>query len=409
VEKSSRTNFKLDGFMSLTTKPHVIIIGAGFTGCATAYDLALRGCEVTVVERGDIANGTSGRTHGLLHSGARYCVNDQEAASECISENITLRRIAKQCIEFNGGLFIALNDEDLNYSKLFTEGAQTCQIPIEHLTPQQALSLEPNLNPKLAAAYTVPDGAFDPLRLALSFAASAKENGAKFSTYCEVVGFLTNGQGTVTGLKIVNRHSNSPQELNGDLVVNATGAWAGHIAQFAKVDVPITPTPGVMVAYGERLINHVVNRLCPPGDGDIIIPQRRMSVIGTTSFEVEDVDYIPVKDEQVRQMRQCAVELLPGLDRVILRGAYMSARPLIGKSEAGRSLSRTFKCYDHKESHGIDGLVTITGGKATTCRIMAEKTADLVCQKLGLQSQCATSELPLSSYRNYYRSNGDEQ
>ncbi|MBI4928253.1 MAG: FAD-dependent oxidoreductase, partial [Anaerolineae bacterium] len=65
------------------TKPHVIIIGAGFTGCAIAYDLSLRGCRVSVYERGEIASGTSGRTHGLLHSGARYCVNDQESAVEC--------------------------------------------------------------------------------------------------------------------------------------------------------------------------------------------------------------------------------------------------------------------------------------------------------------------------------------
>src|SRR5512135_372606 len=111
-------------------RPHAIIIGAGFTGCATAHDLALRGFDVTVVERGEIASGTSGRTHGLLHSGGRYCVNDPEAAVECIEENITLRKIAKQCIEFNGGLFVALNEDDLAYGEKFVEGAQTCHIPI---------------------------------------------------------------------------------------------------------------------------------------------------------------------------------------------------------------------------------------------------------------------------------------
>ena len=65
-------------------KPRIIVIGAGFTGVAIAHDLALRGCEVTVVERGPIANGTSGRTHGLLHSGGRYADTDQESANECI-------------------------------------------------------------------------------------------------------------------------------------------------------------------------------------------------------------------------------------------------------------------------------------------------------------------------------------
>src|SRR5450759_2295048 len=112
-------------------KPHAIIIGAGFTGCATAHDLGLRGFDVTVIDRGDIANGTSGRTHGLLHSGARYCVNDQESAVECKEENIILRKITPQCIEPNGGIFIALSESDLEYRSHFIKGAEACQIPIE--------------------------------------------------------------------------------------------------------------------------------------------------------------------------------------------------------------------------------------------------------------------------------------
>ena len=71
--------------------PKVVIIGAGFTGVATAHDLALRGFDVTVIDRGDICNGTSGRTHGLLHSGGRYAVKDQESAIECIDENIIMQ------------------------------------------------------------------------------------------------------------------------------------------------------------------------------------------------------------------------------------------------------------------------------------------------------------------------------
>jgi glycerol-3-phosphate dehydrogenase len=123
----------------MADKPHAIVIGAGFTGCAIAHDLALRGFQVTVLERGEIASGTSGRTHGLLHSGGRYCVHDQESAVECIEENIILRKIAKQCIEFNGGFFVALQESDLEYAPLFEEGAQACGIPIEKLTVSQAL------------------------------------------------------------------------------------------------------------------------------------------------------------------------------------------------------------------------------------------------------------------------------
>ena len=391
----------------MSDKPHVIVIGAGFTGCAVAHDLALRGCGVTVLERGEIASGTSGRTHGLLHSGGRYCVNDQESARECIEENILLRKIAAQCIEFNGGFFVALTEEDLAYAAQFERGAQECGIPSEKVKVADVLRIEPELNPNILAAYTVPDGSFDPLRLALAFAATARHHGGRnqgavFRPYHQVEALITNGQGGVVGVKAWDRAADRRYEVRGDMVVNATGAWAGQLVTGVGISVPVTPTPGVMVAYNQRLVNHVINRLCPPGDGDILIPQRRMVVIGTTSYEVKDVDYIPVLAEQVQQMNRSAAELLPAVRAAQERGAYMSARPLVGKSESGRSLARTFKCFDHQETHGVSGLVTITGGKATTCRAMAEKTADIVCARLGIHAPCSTREHVLLSYRNFY-------
>jgi len=394
---------KMEGSNLTAEKPHVVIIGAGFTGVATAHDLALRGCAVTVVDRGPIANGTSGRTHGLLHSGGRYAVNDQESAIECIDENLILRRIVPQVIEPNGGLFIALDDSDLEYGERFIEGTQACHIPIEQISPQEALRLEPNLNPKLLAAFTVPDATFDPLRLALSFAATAKSNGAHFRLFTEVEGFITDGQGNVTGVKVWDRAQDTHGEIHADMVVNATGAWAGQIAAMAGYEgLPITPTPGVMVAFDQRLTNRVINRLNVPGDGDIVLPQRMMVVVGTTSFQIEDLDYVPVIEDQVRQMLERGAELIPALKTANIRGAYMATRPLVGKGSSGRSLARTFKCFDHKETQGIEGLVTITGGKATTMRAMAEKTADIVCQKLGITAPCLTRDVPLLSYRQFY-------
>jgi len=384
-------------------KPIAIVIGAGFTGCAIAHDLALRGVKSVVLERGEIASGTSGRTHGLLHSGGRYCVNDKESARECIEENILLRKIAKQCIEFNGGFFIALDEPDLAYAPLFEEGAQECGVPIEKMAVKEALKLEPNLNPGTLAVYTVPDGSFDPLRLALAFAASARKNGAEFYPYHQVESLVCNGQGNVVGASVWDRTSDRRYEIRGDVVVNATGAWAGEIASMAHANVSVTPTPGVMVAYDQRLINRPINRLNMPGDGDILIPQRRMVCIGTTSFEVNDVDYIPVLDDQVQFMYRSAVELVPAVANTRQRGWWMSARPLVGKGESGRSLARTFKCFDHKATDNIDGLVTITGGKATTCRAMAEKTVDVVCEKLSITTPCTTKDIPLASYREFYR------
>jgi glycerol-3-phosphate dehydrogenase len=384
-------------------KPHAIIIGAGFTGCATAHDLGLRGFDVTVIDRGDIANGTSGRTHGLLHSGARYCVKDRESAVECIVENNILRKITPQCIEPNGGIFIAISESDLEYRQRFIEGAEQCHIDIKELSPQDALQLEPNLNPKLLAAVWVPDGTFEPLRLALSFAATAKSNGAHFYLYTEVEGMTVDGKGNVTGVKVWDRKSGERKTICADIVVNATGAWAGEITMMAGLYVPVKPTPGVMVAFDQRLTDRPINRLCEPDDGDIVLPQRRMVVVGTTSFEVEYVDYVPVLEEQIQTMVSRGAELVPAIRNTHMRGAFMSSRPLVGSGTEARSIARTFKCFDHRESDNIDGLVTITGGKATTCRAMAEKTADIVCSKMGIQAGCLTATIPLRSYRDFYQ------
>jgi glycerol-3-phosphate dehydrogenase len=383
------------------SKPHAVIIGAGFTGVATAHDLALRGFDVTVIDRGDICNGTSGRTHGLLHSGGRYAVKDQESAIECIDENMILRKIAPRAIEPNGGLFIAIDEGDLQYGESFIAGCEACHIPLEELSPQQALKLEPNINPKLLTAFLIPDGTFDPLRLALSFAASAKANGAKFKTYTEAKALIMDGKGAVSGVKVLERASNQTVELRADMVVNATGAWAGEITEMAGASVPIKPTPGVMVAYDQRFVQRAINRLNKPGDGDIVLPQRRMVVVGTTSYDVDNLDYVPVIEEDVKLMLERGAELIPGIRNAKVRGKYVATRPLIGSGE-GRSAARTFKCYDHKETHNVDGLVTITGGKATTLRAMAEKTVDVVCEKLGIHMPCVTKDILLLSYRQYY-------
>jgi len=384
-------------------KPTVLIIGAGFTGVATAYDLALRGFAVTVVERGELVSGTSGRTHGLLHSGGRYCVNDRESAIECIEENTILRKIASQCIEPNGGYFIGLNDSDVEYSQKFLEGAAACGIPTKEINVSDLLKAEPQINPKVIKAYSVPDGTFEPLRLAFAFAASAQKYGAKFFPYHEVEEIVLDNSKKVTGIKTWNRTNNTKVNFQADMVINATGAWAGKIAKMASIHVPVKPTPGIMVTVAKRLTNTTINRLNIPDDGDIVLPQRRMAVIGTTSFEIEDVDYIPINEEQIQMMVDRGSELLPEIKNSPFRGVFMSSRPLIGAGMEARSIARTFKCYDHEESDKVGGLISIIGGKATTSRGMAEKTADLVCKKFGLSIECQTKNLPLVSYRKYYQ------
>ena len=166
----------------------VLIIGGGGTGGALAHDLALRGLRVTLVERGEVTSGTTGRHHGLLHSGGRYAVKDRESAVECVEENRILRRICPESLECNDGLFVAVEDEDLEYLEPFMDGCAACGIPAERLTPAQALRLEPGLDPGIRAAVRVPDGSMDAMRMPLRFFATARRNGARIAPYMEVTG-----------------------------------------------------------------------------------------------------------------------------------------------------------------------------------------------------------------------------
>jgi len=163
--------------------PHVIVIGAGSTGSATAHDLALRGLRVTVIERGEVAFGTTGRNHCLLHAGGRYCITDQESAIECIEENMYLRKIMPDLLELNDGLFVAITEEDLTFKERFLEGCAACHIPAREIPVKHALEMEPFLNPRTLAAIQVPDGVFEPFRFCLAFLATARLHGAVVRRY----------------------------------------------------------------------------------------------------------------------------------------------------------------------------------------------------------------------------------
>ena len=380
---------------------HVVVIGAGSTGVAVAHDLALRGFTVTVVERGAIASGTTGRNHCLLHSGARYCMSDPVSAQECAQENDVLRSIMPHAMELNGGLFVALTEEHRAYKSRFQEACQTCGIDAPWLTPEQVLALEPHVHPDNLGAFHVPDGVFDPLRFCLSFLATARRNGADVFPFTRVDELIQRGS-AVEGVKVSDLHTNRVRRIEADLVVNAAGPWAGEISAMAGLMLPMDPTPGVMVSMRGRYCQRVINRLGMPSDGDIVVPQRETSILGTTSWSVPRADTIPIPEEHVALLLERGRALIPALAESEPQGIFTVARPLIHEMvKDTRQVSRGFECFDHA-AEGVQGLVTIVGGKTSTSRAMAETTADLVCSKLGIQAPCRTRETRLESYRAFY-------
>ncbi len=383
---------------------HVVVIGGGGTGAAILHDLLLRGFSATLIERGELTSGTTGRHHGQLHSGARYAVGDRDIARECMEEVRILQRIAPEALEMNYGLFVALNDDDLAYAPEFVEACNEATIPAREVPLEIALAMEPNLNRSILKAVQVPDGTIDAWRLPLHFFATATANGGDIRTFTEVVEVLRRN-GIVTGVRVRRLADGEEYEISADMVVSATGAWAGKVARSAGIDLPVTPAPGTMVAVKKRLNNMVISQLHRAGDGDIIVPQRGLSIIGSTQWQTDDPDMTEVPSEDITYLIDRANEMIPIFGNTSFHAAWTASRPLAGAAsfiDDGRKLSRDFVAIDHGRTDGLAGFISVIGGKATVLRAMGEKTVDLVCEIFGVHETCRTAETPLLPYRSFY-------
>ncbi|MDE6831250.1 MAG: anaerobic glycerol-3-phosphate dehydrogenase subunit A, partial [Muribaculaceae bacterium] len=356
------------------------------TGAGTARDCALRGLSVLLVERYDFTAGATGRNHGLLHSGARYAVTDRESATECIKENMILRRVARHCVEETGGLFITLPEDDLGYQKLFVDSCEAAGIHAEVIDPELARRLEPSVNPALTGAVKVPDGAIDPFRLTTANVVDATMHGADVLTYHEVVGLIKSGD-RIEGVKLMDVRTGARSEARGRLVINAGGIWGAGIAAKAGVTVNMFPAKGSLLIFGHRINNLVINRCRKPANADILVPGDTICLIGTTSDRVpyDQIDHMTVTPEEVDILMGEGAKLAPSLAHTRILRAYAGVRPLVASDDdpSGRSISRGIVCLDHATRDGLEGFITITGGKLMTYRLMAEWATDMAMRKLG--------------------------
>ena len=385
----------------------VLVLGGGSTGCGIARDLATRGLDVTLVERGNLTDGTTGRMHGLLHSGGRYAVSDQVSARECIEENRVLREIAGHCVEETGGLFVQRPEDSDDYFRAKLEGCRECDIPAGVLSGREAREVEPFLASDVERAIEVPDGAVDPFRLCVANAMDAERHGARIETHAEVVDLLREGD-DVYGVRV--RHGDGPrtrahgggattEEITAEYVVNATGAWAGQLAALADLEVEVRPSKGVMTIMNVRQVDTVINRCRPKGDADIIVPHETTAILGTTDEEVDDPDDYPEARWEVDEMIDTLAELVPILAEARTIRSFWGVRPLYEPPGTGTTdptdITRQFFLLDHEQRDGVAGMASIVGGKLTTYRMMAETIADHVCETLGVRAKCTTAEEPL--------------
>ena len=372
----------------------VVIIGGGATGAGILRDLSMRGVKAILLEQGGLAHGTSSRFHGLLHSGGRYAVGDNEAARECITENRILRRVGRECVEETEGFFVLTPQDDPAFVQGWVDACARAGIAAEQVDVAEARRLEPNLAPDIQAVYRVPDSCVDGFRLVWHNANAARKYGGELLTYHQVTAILQEN-GRITGVTARNTVTDEEVRIACAYVVNAAGSWSGQVAQLAGLDVRVAPDRGTLIAFNHRFTSRVINRLHKSSDGDIFVPHGSITILGTTSPPTDKPDSTTPSAAEVLRLLDIGTPLFPHIREYRILRAFAGTRPLYSPgSKGGRSASRGFHIVDHAEE-GLDGMASIFGGKLTTYRLMAEKLCDHVCEHLGVSAPCRTADEPM--------------
>lgn len=379
-------------------KTRIMVIGGGSTGVGIIRDLALRGIDAVLVEQRDLAHGASFRFHGLLHSGARYAVKDPSAAKECIAENRILRQIAPTCIRDSGGLFLQHQTDPDDYVDQWLAACHEAGITVQERPISDVLHENPYLSQELKRAYAVDDGILDGARLVWANVDQAMRYGAKVLTYTRLTGIQTEN-GKVTGAEVVDTLTGEKAFWECEAIINAAGTWVDEVAHLAGIPVGITKNKGTLLVFNLRLTPRVLNRLRIPSDGDIIVPHHTVTILGTTSINIEKTDQAKPTPQEIEILLNAGRELFPDIDNYRLLRAYAGVRPLnAGEDDTGeddgRDISRDFCIIDHRRD-GLSGMISLIGGKLTTYRLIAEKTVDYIGKVLGIDERCRTAVVPL--------------
>lgn len=384
----------------------VLVIGGGITGAGTALDAATRGLKVALVDKGDLASGTSSKSSKLIHGGLRYL---QQREFRLVYENLYERqRLLKNAPHLVEPLpfMIPILGKDGAGNKALTKiysgvlrsydltGGWRIGHRYKRLTKEEAFAHLPTLKPhRLASAFLYWDARADDARLTLTIARTAAQHGAVIATYAPVASLLKDGT------KVVGATLEDGTEVRAKVVINATGVWADHIQRLDGSATPITirPAKGVHVTVPrEKAPADIAVVLNVPGDrrSIFVIPWGDRVYLGTTDTDYqgpietptctsEDIAYI------LSAMNAATTETLTEADVI---GTWAGLRPLVAdaKSERTADLSRR-----HAVSTSPAGVVTVTGGKLTTYRAMASDTVDEAMKQLGKGAKCKTKRLKL--------------
>lgn len=394
-----------------------VVIGGGITGAAVAYDLSLRGLSVGLVEKNDFGGGTSAATSKLIHGGLRYLATMEFGlVRESLSERRKLLNIAPNFVHPIATLVTTSRSKLTNtkliikagmimYDMLSLDKAFTWdkskKLPCHRgLNPEQALELEPNIKREgLTGGAIYYDAASSaPERFTLAFIKSAVSQGASVANYAEVTSFINENE-KVTGVVVHDKIKDRDVQVKGDLVINCGGPWADillGIASGTKPNENLRRSEGIHLVTKKMVNDHVVGSLTPSGRHFFIIPWRGHALIGTT-----DKEYNGSPDDY-RVTKESIQELLDDVNASFGNGdsikyedilyTYGGLRPLVeDQTEEVYESSRKYEIYDNAND-GLDGLITVEGGKYTTSRNLALEVGKKVVAKLGRGSKKSRSD-----------------
>ena len=390
----------------------ICIIGGGATGLGTAVDAASRKFSTIIFEQHDFAKGSSSRSTKLVHGGVRYLQQGNvKLVIEALKERGLMMKNATHLVKnqrflvpnykwWEGPFYgIGLKIYDWMAGKLGLG-------PSQFLSREETLQLAPTLDPEgLRGGVIYHDGQFNDARFAINLAQTAAEQGATVLNYFPVTGFLkqnkelTGTGGKIGGVRVKDAITGKEYEVKSKIVINATGVFTDALLQMDNSE-------NEKILSLSQGIHLVVDKEFLPGDTAIMIPHTDDGrvlfavpwydkiIIGTTDTPVEEASLEPVALEEEIEfiLKHIGRYLSKDPDRMDIRSVFVGLRPLVkGKNKTTAALPR-----DHFITVSESGLVTITGGKWTTYRRMAEDTVNLATRNAGFpETECVTSNLSI--------------
>ena len=376
----------------------LIVIGGGATGLGSAVDAASRGLKVLLLEGHDFAKGTSSRATKLAHGGVRYLAQGNiSLVREALEERGRMLRNAPNLVKplpfiipvrnwFQKMFYwIGLKAYDLLAGKLGVG-------PTSTLTHGQVVRTVPTIaTARLKGGVRYFDAQFDDARLAIALMRTLHKLGGMAVNYVPVIGFVKQGE-RIEGVQAKDEFTGEQFSLKAKAVINATGVWVDDLRKLdnAQAKPMLSPSQGVHVVVDRDFYPSEEALLVPKtSDGRVlfVVPWLGKTLIGTTDTPRQDCPWEPdALPEEVDFILSTAAQYLNRAPtRADVRSVFVGLRPLVkagGDKQNTKSISR-----EHTIATAPSGLITITGGKWTTYRSMAEEVIDCVCEQLGVHNK----------------------